>query len=181
MRRGKHRSTGRIRSPLLHQSESTYWRSTSMAGPAEHRRRRREMAPAIPCRKTGTRRSRRRSLQNKTDRYSSCDLSSMTLDRQHQVCENASRTRITSLQVQTRTTRPLYLRTKFGRQRSRNSGSLPTPAPAFNSPAVTARPEPRYRPSLAAGLRLSRGRAVATWTWPATRCPRPSPSCPNCR
>ena len=35
-----------------------------------------------------------------------------------------------------------------------------TPAPAFNSPAVTARSEPRYRPSLAAGLRLSRGRAV---------------------
>ena len=28
------------------------------------------------------------------------------------------------------------------------------------SPAVTARSEPRYRPSLAAGLRLSRGRAV---------------------
>ncbi len=27
---------------------------------------------------------------------------------------------------------------------------LPTPAPAFNSPAVTARSEPRYRPSLAA-------------------------------
>ena len=38
--------------------------------------------------------------------------------------------------------------------------SLPTPAPAFNSRAVTARSEPRYRPSLAAGLRLSRGRAV---------------------
>ena len=28
--------------------------------------------------------------------------------------------------------------------------SLPTPAPAFNSGAVTARSEPRYRPSLAA-------------------------------
>ena len=38
--------------------------------------------------------------------------------------------------------------------------SLPTQAPDFNSGAVTARSEPRYRPSLAAGLRLSRGRAV---------------------
>ena len=39
--------------------------------------------------------------------------------------------------------------------RVQNHPSLPTPASAFNSGAVTARSEPRYRPSLAAGLRLS--------------------------
>ena len=39
---------------------------------------------------------------------------------------------------------------------NQNDPSLPTPAPAFNSPAVTARSEPRPHPSLAARLRLSR-------------------------
>jgi len=42
-----------------------------------------------------------------------------------------------------------------------NPPSLPTPAPAFNSGAVTARSEPRYRPSLAAGIWLLGGRAMA--------------------
>ena len=45
--------------------------------------------------------------------------------------------------------------------RVQNHPSLPTPASAFNSGAVTARSEPRDRPSLAAGLRLSRVRTKA--------------------
>jgi hypothetical protein len=73
----------------------------------------------------------------------------------------ASRTRITSPQARTRTTCPLYLRTDFGRQRSRNSGSLPTPAAQPNYPTDTLIRTGTEQGGTSAGLRLSRGRATA--------------------
>ena len=168
-RRDKQGSTDSIRSPL-HQSAarevfvdfvSTYWR---------------EMAPAIPCRKTGTRRSWRQSLQNKTDRYSSCDLFLMTLDRQHQVCENASRTRITFRQdakchqyrrYRTPNTTRCLLRM------TRRRGSLPSPGVQLTG----GNRQIRTTPPGVGWWSVS----VIAWSWghPQTALKPPSPTPPH--
>jgi len=64
-----------------------------------------------------------------------------------------------------------------GRCRAYRASDRPGPQESHPSPGVQpARSEPR--PPASGG---GDGEMTATWTCPATRCPRPSASCPGCR